>query len=304
MSWVAVGIGVVGIGTSVAGGMMGQSGAKKGAQAQGAWTNSALNSINSAWGATNETTLPFRQLGEASGRRLMNMPVRGTSMDAYTQPYADLGDSSAKTLQSLLQGGDVGNALQNSPMFRWQQEQGTRDIDRSLASRGLYGSGAGLETLARFNSQLQAEEGERLFGRLFGATQLGANTAQFRAQTAVNQEQSGMDRLLSLTGMGANMAGNQAQLYQNIAMAQANAKLGTGTQMNQAANNQYQSLGQMWQGIGGAVQGGMMQYGNYRMNQPLIESSINANNAIANRYGMTGSTGGSSNYMDAYNWNL
>ena len=289
MSWVAVGIGVVGIGTSVAGGIMGQKGASKGAQAQGAWTNSALNSLNSAWGATDATTRPFSELGLASGRRLTNMPVRGTSTDGYTQTYADLGDSSARTLQSLLQGGDVGAALQNSPMFQWQQQQGTRDIDRSLAARGLYGSGAGLETLARFNAQLQAEEGERMFSRLFGATQLGANTAQFRAQTAANQEQAGMDRLLSLTGMGANMAGNQAQHYQNIALAQGNAKLGTATQMNQAVNNQYQSLAQMGQGIGGAVQGGIMQYGNYRMNQPLIESSINANNALAQRYGMTSS---------------
>ena len=295
MSFVATAIGgsaVLGMGGSIFGGIMGKKGADAQARQAATWTNSALNSINSAWGATNETTLPFRTMGEASMQRLLEAPVGGNQ--SFTQPYADLGNSSAKTLQALLMGGNVGQALQNSPMFQWQQEQGSRDINRELSARGMYGSGAGLEALSRFNAQLQAEEGDRLFNRLFGATQLGFDAAQVR----VNQEQAGLGRLLGIGQIGANMAGQQAQHYQNIAIAQGNAKMGGGTQIGSAVNQGYQALGQMGQGITNSLSGALGQYGQYQMIQPLLSrlapgggSEPSYNTSAGKRYSFTGETG-------------
>ena len=69
MTWVATAIGgcaLLGAGGSIFGGLMGQKGAKEASQAQGAWTNSALNSINSAWGATHQTTAPWIQMGQGA----------------------------------------------------------------------------------------------------------------------------------------------------------------------------------------------------------------------------------------------
>lgn len=295
MSFVATAIGgsaALGLGGSIFGGIMGQKGAKAQAQQAATWSNSALNSINSAWGATNETTLPFRQMGEAGMQRLLEAPVGGNQ--SFTQPYADLGNSSAKTLQALLMGGDVRGALQNSPMFEWQQEQGSRDINRELSARGMYGSGAGLEALSKFNAQLQAEEGDRLFNRLFGATQLGFDAAQVR----VNQEQAGLGRLLGIGQIGANLAGQQAGHYQNIAIAQGNAKMGAGTQIGGAVNQGYQALGQMGSNIAGSLSGALGQYGQYQMIQPLLSrlnpgggSEPSYRTTAGSRYSYTGDTG-------------
>lgn len=77
---------------------------------------------------------------------------------------------------------DVSQYLQAPPMFQFQTELGERNINRQLAARGQYNSGAGLETLAMFNKGLVAEEGQRIYDRLFGVTQLGASAASATAQ--------------------------------------------------------------------------------------------------------------------------
>lgn len=203
------------IGGSIFGGIMGNKGAKKQAETTAKWTNSALNDLSNAWSATAETTQPFRRLGE----------------------------DSADVLGNLLMGGDVRGALQASPLYQFQQEQGSRALNRELASRGLHGSGAGIETLARFNAQLQGEEGERLFSRLFGATQLGAN-----------------------------MANAQAGLYANIAGQRAQTKLGAGQAIGGAQNQQYQSLANMGMNIGQDLAGAAGGISNFMMYKPIMDA--------------------------------
>lgn len=231
MPW-GIAAAAVGIGSSVAGGIMGQKGAKEQGRTTAAWTNSALNSINSAWGATQQTTRPFIEMGEKAGTTLTDL---------------------------LLGKGNARQLLQSSDLFNFQSEIGSRNINRELVARGKYDSGEGLETLAMFNRGLVADEGQRL-----------------------------VDRLFNLTGLGAKMAGQQAQHYQDIAFAQGNAKLGAGTQISNAVGRQYQSMADMTTGIGNSIQGGIMQYGNYKMNQPLIEQSQRMTDAfMAKEYGMT-----------------
>ena len=168
---------------------------------------------------------------------------------ADVAPFREYGIQAGNTLSSILSGArSLDDILKESSLFKFQSELGMRGINRELVARGLYGSGAGLETLARFNSQLVGEEGSRIFDRLFNVTTLGANAA-------------------------ARQATNTAAAGQSIAQNELTAGLGIG----QARLNQGAALGSIGTGIAGAVQGGIGDYLGYQLNAPLIQSLTNRN---------------------------
>lgn len=145
-----------------------------------------------------------------------------TRQRADIQPFRQYGIEAGNTLMGLLQGGqDVSQTLQASPLFKWQEEQGMRGLNRQLSARGAWNSGAGMETLARFSNQLVAEEGQRFYDRLFNLTSLGSNAASHMATNTSN--------------IGSNLMQTQGQL----GMAQAGA---IGQQYGAWANTA-QSLG-------------------------------------------------------------
>jgi len=76
-------------------------------------------------------------------------------MMSESAPYAQAG---TQTLDALSR-----NALGNeaSPLYKFQKEKGEEAINRQLAKRGLYNSGAGIELLSDFYNRLGAEETER-----------------------------------------------------------------------------------------------------------------------------------------------
>lgn len=220
MAAAVVGAAAIGAGGSIFSGIMGASGASKSASAVRYSADKAA-----------EVAREF-----------------DTKARADLQPFRDLGVQAGGKLSSLLSGGQGLDAmLQESSLFKFQSELGTRDINRQLSARGLYGSGAGLETLARFNNQLVGEEGNRLFDRLFNVTTLGANAA-------------------------ARQATNTSATGQSLAQNELNAGLGIG----QARLNEGASLASIGTGVARAAQGGINNYVGYQMNAPI-------NAAIADR---------------------
>lgn len=249
------GAGAAGIGGSIFGGLFGSSAEKRRANA-------------------------IRDAGIQGADQILAASRRGVDKaTAYTDmargdlsPFRDMGvEAGGSLMDMLLGGGDVSAMLKASPLFNFQSELGTRNINRELAARGLYGSGAGLESLAKFNAQLTGEEGQRLTDRLFGLTQLGANSASNMAGLT---NQSGLSMANMIYGGGLEAA----NMRYNSTVGAANARA-SGDMM----------LGQMGQNIFNQVGQGLNQFGSYTMNKPLIDSSIAANNAIATKYGMTGS---------------
>jgi len=249
------------MGGSIFGGLMGSSAEKKRAaairQAGDAGSADILKAVadaNAKAGQMNDVARgdlsPFRAMGVRAGTSLTDL---------------------------LLGGGDVGAMLKASPLFNFQSKMGTQAINRELAARGLYGSGAGLQTLSQFNDQLVGEEGQRLVDRLFNLTGLGANLAGQMASMTSN--------------MGQFMGGNIYNGGLNAANMRYNAAVGSA---NAAANSQ-QMLGQMGQSLFDTVGSGLMQYGNYKMNQPFIQSSMDMQKALINKFGM--SSGGPSYSM-------
>lgn len=215
MSWVAVGVGGAALAGSVFSGVMGAAGSQKQAGA-------------------------IRYAADQAKQTALELDTRARGDMA---PFREMGLSAGGTLLNLLNGGgDVSAVTKASPLFQFQSELGMRNINRELSARGLFNSGAGLETLQRFNNQLVGEEADRLFGRLFNVTAMGENAA-------------------------ARMATGTVATGNSVAGIQANAGIAQGG----AIANQYNAIGQ---GIGGgfnAIAGGLSNYAQYKMYQPLID---------------------------------
>ncbi len=246
MSFVALAIGggtAMSAGGSIFSGLMGSSAAKKQAaairQAGDVGANSILQAVTDA--------------NAKAGQ--MNDVARGD-----LSPFRDMGVRAGTSLTDLLMGGgNVGSMLKASPLFNFQSQMGTQAINRQLAARGLYGSGAGLQTLSQFNDQLVGEEGQRLVDRLFNMTQLGQNSATNMASMT--------------SSMGQFMGGNIFNGGLNAANMRYNGTVG---QANALANSQ-QMLGKMGQSLFDTAAGGLSQFGNFQMMQPILNGLMSGN---------------------------
>lgn len=178
---------------------------------------------------------------------------------ADLQPFRDAGVKASDTIMSLLSGkGNLDDILKESSLFKFQSELGSRNINRELSARGLYGSGAGLESLARFNNQLVAEEGGRLFDRFSGVADRGANAA-------------------------ARMASNTAQTGVSLANMQTQAGIARG----QAIGDAGRSIAGIGQGVANAVGGGIGQYAQYQLLAPLLNKASSGGSSGGNSLGLT-----------------
>ncbi|MDH4235621.1 MAG: hypothetical protein OEW25_01990 [Nitrospira sp.] len=254
MSFVAVaGATVLSVGGSIFGGIMGASAEKRRANSI---YNAGQKGADDIQVATGKANTVAKEYGDMARGEL--------------SPFRDMGVRAGTSLANILMGGeDASQLLKASPLFKFQSELGSRNINRELSARGMYGSGAGLETLARFNDQLVGEEGQRMADRLFSLTGLGANAATNMARGDLTTGD-----LISGNTLSGGM--NAANMRYNSTVGAANA-VATGDRM----------LGQMGQDIFNTVGQGLMSYGNYSMNLPMIESATKANNALAKKYGMT-----------------
>jgi len=219
MSFVALAIGgsaVAGLGGSVLSGLFGASASSKQASAIRYSADRGAEVVEKMNAQARADLKPFREMGVDAGKQLMRM---------------------------LLGGGEEMNAVtMASPLFKFQSELGMRNINRDLAAKGLFGSGAGLETLARFNNQLVGEEADRLFGRLFNVTSLGENAA---AKTA-----------------SGNIATGQSI---------ANIEQGAGQGIAGAIGNQYRAISSSIGSGVDAIRGGVNDFVGYQMYQPLLQ---------------------------------
>lgn len=219
-----IGGAAIGAGGSIFSGIMGASGASKQAAAVERAATIAQQTAYELDNRARADLSPFRDMGMAAGGTLMNL---------------------------LTGGGDVAASTKASPLFQFQSEIGMRNINRELAARGLFNSGAGLETLARFNNQLVGEEADRLFTRLFNVTTMGQNAA-------------------------ARMATGTQQTGANIAGIQANAGVAAG----QATASQYSAIGSGVSGGFNAIGSGLSSFAQYKMYQPLIDRMTGGGNVM------------------------
>ena len=245
ISMMMLGGGAMNMGGSLFGGLFGSGAEKKRAAAiREAGMQGSQDILRSA---TDANKIAEDKLGVARG-----------DLSAFRGYGVQAGD----TLMNMLMGGDQMSTLMASPLFNFQSELGSRNINRELAARGLYGSGAGLETLARFNNQLVAEEGQRFTDRLFNLTQLGQGAATSMADMT--------------NRTGTFMAGTRYQGGLDAANMRYNSTVGAA----QAQSNATQMLGQMGQSMFNQAGQGLMQYGNYQLQKPMLDSMITMNGGM------------------------
>ena len=257
MSWVAAAVGggtALQMGGSIFGGLFGSSAEKKRAAAIEAAGRQGVADIQAAVKG-----------GVAEGNAKLDT-ARGD-----LSPFAGYGKQAGDSLMSLLLGGQTpAQLLKASDLFNFQSDLGSRNINRELSARGLYGSGAGLETLQRFNDQLVGEEGQRLVDRLFGVTQLGEGAAGTMADMT-NRTGNSLADMIYGGGVKA------ASLRYDSAVGAAGAR-----------SNATQTLGQMGKDLFGQVGDGLMQYGSYKLYKPQIDQSVKLGDMLIKRMGMTG----------------
>ena len=156
--------------------------------------------------------------------------------------FRERGDTAGGLLADLLSGKvDADSVIKASSLFKFQQQEGSTAINRELKARGLYGSGAGLESLRKFENQLVGEEGQRHYDRLFQLSEQGRMA-------------------------GSQIAGLDSTAGATIANIELQGGLSRGAALAQGDNA-------MAGGISGAlnaVAGGGMQYMNYEMLKPIL----------------------------------
>lgn len=185
---------VAGIGSSIAGGLMGRSAAGKAAQQQAEAADRAIKLQKQESRIMREDLQPWKQAGRRSINQLQFLlGTRGIN--------ADIMQDAARRYGTIMGDQEAGQGAYGSlvrpfgaqdfetdPGYAFRQEQGREAIENAAAARGMQLSGANLKALQRFNQglasdeyqrawQRDADERARLFNMLSGVSGSGLNAA-------------------------------------------------------------------------------------------------------------------------------
>jgi len=185
---------------------------------------------------------------QAEAIRLAQEKARG-AVEKYTdqakgelRSFRERGDTAGGMLADLISGKlDPNAVLKASSLFKFQEQEGSTAINRELKARGLYGSGAGLESLRKFENQLVGEEGQRQYDRLFQLSEQGRMAG---AQIA---------------GLDSAAGGQIAEIEMKGGAARGNALAGGDQALTEGISGALKSVGS-----------GGMQYMSYKMLEPIL----------------------------------
>ncbi len=269
--------GLVGIGTSIAGGLAQRNAANQAGQIlsnagnaaadnQSAVGNAAADSITAAGNNAASTLMGVGQnvsnniLGAgAQGQQTLQTALQGLS------PYTQGGAAAFNQLQAgLAEGGNLRQAafqfdpaqFLNDPGVQYRIEQGRKALEAGAAARGMIGGNLG-QAVTQMGQGIASDEFNQAFQRSLSA--YGANAAN--NQQAINglQNLSGMG--LQATGQGIQGAGTMANI---------------GLQSNIAAGDAMQGAAQ---GAGAFNLGAAGQAGQLRSNNAAIANGFRTDGA-------------------------
>ena len=201
---------------------------------------SIFSSLMGASGAS-KSAAAIRYAADQASKTALELNPRSR---ADLKPFRDLGVQSGRMLSDIYSGkANLDQLFKSSSLYQFESDYGTRALNRQLAARGHFGSGAGLESLALFDKSLVAEQGSDYFNKLMGTTNLGEGAA---AQQSVNN-----------TSTGNTLANLQLQAGQGI---------------GQAYQNQYNAYAAGGQGVASAVNTGVNNWTNYSLYNPVLQN--------------------------------
>lgn len=172
-------------------------------------------------------------------------------------PYRGLGDFAMPYLKDMATQGPVSDAIdfkydpnfQESPGYKWQAQQGEKNLARIMAGRGLSNSGAEIQSLSDFYNSLGANEADKQY--------LRENDRYKRLLTERDQRNSERTDYRSLlagllnTGLGA-------------ASTTSGQAIQTGGMMSNLAERTGERKANMWSDIGNTASAGANAYAGYR----------------------------------------
>lgn len=211
---------------SIVGGIIGQQGAQAGGDMAWGAANQANQQNQAQVRANRALSSPWTGSGESALGRITNLLGLGT----LTQEGNTDGIHWVKPFGSAEEGrAAANNAFVASPGYQFRQEEGTKALDRSAASRGMVLSGAQTKATQKFGQDIASEEWGNYLSQLFNLAGLGGQAQQNTASTNSQLTSSG-GNMLTQGGIarGSSYAQGANALASGIGSASQNAMfLGT-----------------------------------------------------------------------------
>jgi len=225
---VSGGLGLLGLGTSL---LSGEVQRKSASQASDAAALATKYGVDAQTEMFNKSIEQFKPFYEAGKRGVNKLEQAKTGAQAPILPSTEIPFVFDP----------------NDKMYKIQQEEGERSINRALAARGMYNSRPGINALADFNRKLIAEETGRQYGRAVDKYGRDYTSAidKFNIENKIAGQEYG--KYLDLAKIGTGAAGSMGQ---------------SALQTGQGVASQYQSLGNTQANAlyrGGQAQAGMWQ---------------------------------------------
>lgn len=201
---------------------------------------------------------------EARGLNQSSLSAGQNALDGFQN--MDL-TGRGREIAAQMQGLDFDSYLKDpsdDPIFKWKQQQQEQAMNRQLASRGLYGSRAGLNALGNQNMELMADEVDKMYGRATDAynRDYGALNDQFNFdQNLLNRDvgryadlmNNGRSGINSILNAGAGAASNNTNAFSNA-----------GSALSNSAMNKANATSNQWTGGANAINNGINNYNQYQ----------------------------------------
>lgn len=190
-------------------------------------------STSGAQGGMQNALLQMIASGQAQGRLTDQYGKAEKRFDTnYFDPYTSAGGDALSMYQNALGlGGPQGtqtaqNAFQVGPGYDFAMKQGIQALDRSAASKGMYGSGNNAIALTQFGQGLASQEYNNWLARLAGLGSQGLQAAggQLQRQGAQAGVDMGLGTNLANVITGAAKTGGEGIMQGQAADAASNAQ--------------------------------------------------------------------------------
>jgi hypothetical protein len=157
-----LGAGALGVGGSIASGLIGSNAAQSAAQTQANAANLATNTQLGIFNQTQQNLAPYNQMGQSALSQLANLFGLGSGGSGPTSATA----------------AGATSALQNYPGYQFGLSQGTKALDASAASQGLLLSGSQLQAANTFGQNYALQNAWNPYvSQLSSLAGLGENAA-------------------------------------------------------------------------------------------------------------------------------
>ncbi len=268
-------LGAIQAGTSLIGGLLGKSAAKKAAEAQAKAAEQASADLNARTGEVNQNlTDTARTVGQqartAAGESTARVDAATGSANALLNPYLDTGSKASGLLSTALDSSGqmpTLDQIQIDPGYAFRQQEGQKALQSRAAALGLATGGGTLKAINNYAQQNASQEYANAFARF----------QQNRQQNIQN--------LLSVSGQGqqaANTAGSNllsggkygADLNYNSTTYAGDKNFGAVDQAGQNTLNTAGKVADLTTGAAAARAGGIVGGNNALVNG--ISGGVNA----------------------------